>query len=219
MANHEGMLASAKYIAETVLAPSARQNDREGRFSIEAISALGEAGPHCGLMLPAELGGSGLGPRSPSRRSPRRSPKRTLGRHGLSDARCRRDDRCRSAPRASFRHPARDRRRPASVDPGIQRGRVAQPFLGAGLARATQRRRRAPHSQKIVGDERRTRPKLRGLGAVSRKAPARRIRPFTSFPRKRPAYRSRSLGRSWAACQRLRADDPGGLRGIGPSFS
>ena len=63
MANHEGMLASAKYIAETVLAPSARQNDREGRFSIEAISALGEAGL-LGLTLPEEVGGCGLGPHS-----------------------------------------------------------------------------------------------------------------------------------------------------------
>jgi alkylation response protein AidB-like acyl-CoA dehydrogenase len=54
------MLASAKYIAETVLAPSARQNDREGRFSIEAISALGEAGL-LGLTLPEEVGGCGLG--------------------------------------------------------------------------------------------------------------------------------------------------------------
>ena len=36
---------------------------KEGRFSSEAVDALGRAAL-LGLMLPAELGGSGLGPRS-----------------------------------------------------------------------------------------------------------------------------------------------------------
>ncbi len=47
----------------SVLAPAARQNDKEGRFSSEAVDALGRAGL-LGLMLPTEFGGSGLGPRS-----------------------------------------------------------------------------------------------------------------------------------------------------------
>jgi alkylation response protein AidB-like acyl-CoA dehydrogenase len=61
--NHETALAQATEIAAGVLAPAARQNDKEGRFSSEAVDALGRAGL-LGLMLPAELGGSGLGPRS-----------------------------------------------------------------------------------------------------------------------------------------------------------
>jgi alkylation response protein AidB-like acyl-CoA dehydrogenase len=61
--NHEIAVANARQIAERVLAPSARQNDKEGRFSADAAGALGEAGL-LGLMLPAEAGGSALGPRS-----------------------------------------------------------------------------------------------------------------------------------------------------------
>ena len=61
--NHEAALSSAKDIAERVLGPASRQNDKEGRFSTEAVEALGGAGL-LGLMLPAECGGSGLGPRT-----------------------------------------------------------------------------------------------------------------------------------------------------------
>ncbi len=61
--NHETALSQSREIASSVLAPAARQNDKEGRFSAEAVEALGRAGL-LGLMLPAELGGSGLGPRT-----------------------------------------------------------------------------------------------------------------------------------------------------------
>jgi alkylation response protein AidB-like acyl-CoA dehydrogenase len=61
--DHETAVAQAIEIAASVLAPAAKQNDKEGRFSSEAVDALGQAGL-LGLMLPAELGGSGLGPRS-----------------------------------------------------------------------------------------------------------------------------------------------------------
>ncbi|SDR58798.1 Acyl-CoA dehydrogenase [Rhizobiales bacterium GAS113] len=61
--NHETALSKAKEIADRVLAPAARQNDKEGRFSTEAVDALGRAG-FLGLLLPAEFGGSALGPRS-----------------------------------------------------------------------------------------------------------------------------------------------------------
>lgn len=60
---HDTVIASAKQIADGVLAPAAWQNDKEGRFSSEAVAALGGAGL-LGLMLPAEIGGLGLGPRS-----------------------------------------------------------------------------------------------------------------------------------------------------------
>src|SRR6185295_16430087 len=49
--------------AGSVLAPAAGQNDTDGRFSTEAIQALGKAGL-LGLLLPADLGGAGLGPRT-----------------------------------------------------------------------------------------------------------------------------------------------------------
>ena len=54
---------AATDIARLVLAPAAAKNDKLGRFSIEAIEALGRAGL-LGLMLPAEVGGAALGPRA-----------------------------------------------------------------------------------------------------------------------------------------------------------
>jgi alkylation response protein AidB-like acyl-CoA dehydrogenase len=61
--DHETALAKAREIADGVLVPAARQNDKEGRFSTEAVDALGRAGL-LGLMLPAEHGGAALGPRT-----------------------------------------------------------------------------------------------------------------------------------------------------------
>jgi alkylation response protein AidB-like acyl-CoA dehydrogenase len=61
--NHETALSKAREIADRVLAPAARQNDKEGRFSTEAVAELGRAGL-LGLTLPAEFGGTGLGPRT-----------------------------------------------------------------------------------------------------------------------------------------------------------
>src|ERR1051325_471552 len=61
--DHETAQAKAKEIAERALAPNARQNDKDGRFSTEAVDALGRAGL-LGLTLPAAVGGPGLGPRT-----------------------------------------------------------------------------------------------------------------------------------------------------------
>jgi len=56
-------VAKAKEIADRVLAASAAANDKAGRFSEDAVDALGEAGL-LGLTIPVEHGGSGLGPRA-----------------------------------------------------------------------------------------------------------------------------------------------------------
>ena len=61
--NHDAAVEKAQEIASRVLTPSAGQNDKTGRFSSEAIESLGGAGL-LGLMLPVEIGGSGLGPRT-----------------------------------------------------------------------------------------------------------------------------------------------------------
>jgi alkylation response protein AidB-like acyl-CoA dehydrogenase len=53
----------AKDIAEKTLAPAAAKNDKDGRFSTDAVSALGSAGL-LGLVVPTESGGAGLGPRA-----------------------------------------------------------------------------------------------------------------------------------------------------------
>src|SRR6266481_1346443 len=60
---HDAAVLKAQEIASRVLAPSAGQNDKVGRFSTEAVESLGESGL-LGLMLPVEVGGSGLGPRT-----------------------------------------------------------------------------------------------------------------------------------------------------------
>jgi alkylation response protein AidB-like acyl-CoA dehydrogenase len=59
--NHETAVSKAREISDRVLSQAARQNDREGRFSTEAVDALGRAGL-LGLMLQAHFGGAGLGP-------------------------------------------------------------------------------------------------------------------------------------------------------------
>jgi alkylation response protein AidB-like acyl-CoA dehydrogenase len=61
--NHETAVSNAKEIADRILAPMARQNDKEARFSSEAVAALGPAGL-LGIMLPIDVGGSALGPRT-----------------------------------------------------------------------------------------------------------------------------------------------------------
>lgn len=60
---HDAAVSKAQELASRVLAASAGQNDKVGRFSSEAVTSLGESGL-LGLMLPVEVGGSGLGPRT-----------------------------------------------------------------------------------------------------------------------------------------------------------
>jgi alkylation response protein AidB-like acyl-CoA dehydrogenase len=60
---HDAAVLKAREIASGVLAPSAGQNDKAGRFSTDAVTSLGQAGL-LGLLLPADFGGSGLGPRT-----------------------------------------------------------------------------------------------------------------------------------------------------------
>jgi alkylation response protein AidB-like acyl-CoA dehydrogenase len=60
---HDAAVAKAREIASRVLAPSAEQNDKAGRFSAEAVESLGDSGL-LGLLLPGDLGGAGLGPRT-----------------------------------------------------------------------------------------------------------------------------------------------------------
>jgi alkylation response protein AidB-like acyl-CoA dehydrogenase len=60
---HDAAVSKTQEIAGRVLAPSAGQNDKLGRFSSEAVESLGESGL-LGLMLPVDIGGSGLGPRT-----------------------------------------------------------------------------------------------------------------------------------------------------------
>jgi alkylation response protein AidB-like acyl-CoA dehydrogenase len=60
---HDAAVLKAQEIASRVLTPSAGQNDKAGQFSTDAVEELGESGL-LGLMLPVDVGGSGLGPRT-----------------------------------------------------------------------------------------------------------------------------------------------------------
>jgi len=60
---HDAAVSKAREIASGVLAPFAGQNDKAGRFSTEAVKSLGVSGL-LALMLPADFGGSALGPRT-----------------------------------------------------------------------------------------------------------------------------------------------------------
>lgn len=60
---HEAAVLKAREIGSRVLAPAAAENDKMGRFSTQAVESLGESGL-LGILLPADIGGSGLGPRA-----------------------------------------------------------------------------------------------------------------------------------------------------------
>ena len=60
---HDSAILDAKEVATRVAIPNAGQNDKAGRFSTEAVDSLGKSGL-LGLLLPANVGGSGLGPRT-----------------------------------------------------------------------------------------------------------------------------------------------------------
>jgi alkylation response protein AidB-like acyl-CoA dehydrogenase len=60
---HETAVLRARDIADRVLVPAAGSNDKAGRFSIEAVTSLGDSGL-LGLILPTDVGGSGQGPRA-----------------------------------------------------------------------------------------------------------------------------------------------------------
>ena len=61
--DHETAVSKARDIADRILAPAARQNDKDARFSSEAVAALGSGGL-LAITLPTGAGGSALGPRT-----------------------------------------------------------------------------------------------------------------------------------------------------------
>ena len=61
--NAQSATSTASRIAQDVLAPAAADNDKQARFSTDAVEALGRAGL-LGLLLPSDVGGAALGPRA-----------------------------------------------------------------------------------------------------------------------------------------------------------
>ena len=138
--NHETAVSNAKEIADRILAPAARQNDKEARFSSEAIAALGPAGL-LGIMLPTEVGGSALGPRTLAAVIATLAEVGRIRRDGLFDARVRHRNDCGGPSGCRGRADAEGHFGRQTPDhPGIQRSRIAQPLLGACLASEAQRR-------------------------------------------------------------------------------
>ena len=94
MMSHKRCLQGRKRSPISSTRAGRRANDKDGRFSTEAIEALSEAGL-LGLTLPAELGGSALGPRT---RHGRYCQRRCVGGDDFPDAQPRRS--LRSPPRS-----------------------------------------------------------------------------------------------------------------------
>jgi alkylation response protein AidB-like acyl-CoA dehydrogenase len=61
--DQETAVLRAKQVADEVVAPHAGQHDRDGTFPTESVTMLGTAGL-LGMMVPQEIGGSGLGHRA-----------------------------------------------------------------------------------------------------------------------------------------------------------
>jgi alkylation response protein AidB-like acyl-CoA dehydrogenase len=61
--DHDAAVATAKRIADEIVAPGADKHDRDASFPSDAIAALGKSGL-LGLAVPMERGGQGLGPRA-----------------------------------------------------------------------------------------------------------------------------------------------------------
>ena len=168
--NHEAAVSNAKEIADRVLAPAARQNDKEGRFSSEAIKALGPAGL-LGIMLPADVGGSALGPRTFA------AVVSALAEADASVAMVYLMHVCATATIAAARNGAAVAPTLKEIAAGRHLSTLAFSEAGsrshfwAPVSRARRNGGRSPHhGQKILCDECRPSAQLRGLGA----GPARR---------------------------------------------
>src|SRR6266851_4625184 len=187
--NHETAVSNAKEIADRILAPAARQNDKESRFTSEAVAALGPAGL-LGIMLPTEVGGSALGPRTFAA---------VIATLAEADA---------SAAMVYLMHMSAT----ATIAAARPGATVAQALLGACLASEAQRCKRAPHGQEIMGDERRSRAKLCCLGASSGRKESNGFDPLSCRQRYARTVCRRPMGRSRDARQCFRADEPRGVR-------
>ena len=95
----------------------------------------------------------------------------------------------------------------------VQRGRIAQPLLGARVAGAPQRRGRAHHRQKILGDECGTCEQLRCILALAGGCRADQLDTLSRRFGLEGSVGCRAVGRLRDARQRLSADCSRELRG------
>ena len=162
--NHEIALSRAREIADRVLAPAARQNDNEARFSTEAVDALGRAGL-LGLTLPNEFGGLGLGPRTFA------AVTATLAEADASVAMVYLMHMCAAATIAAARPGAAVAQILAEIASGTHLSTLAFSESGsrshfwAPLSRAPQRHWRRYYGEEVVGDERGLLSELCGFDA------------------------------------------------------
>ncbi len=193
---HDAAILKAQEIASRVLAPSAGQNDKAGRFSSEAVGALGEAGL-LGLMLPVDVGGAALGPRTFA------AVMATLAEADASVAMIYLMHILGTAVISAARPDSAQAVTPILqqigagrhfVDSCFQRSRIAQPFLGTNITCAPQRRRSAHQRQKIVGDKRRPYAELCGVGAGPRRNGTYSIRRCILLQRRRAASQLQGPG-------------------------
>ena len=190
---------------------------RKARFSSEAIKALGPAGL-LGIMLPADVGGSALGPRTFA------AVVATLAEADASVAMVYLMHVCAAATIAAARNGAAVAPTLKEIAAGRHLSTLAFSEAGsrshfwAPVSRARRNRGRSPHhGQKVLCDERRPSAQLCGLGAGPGGHGPYRLDALSHSKRRTRAVGRGRLGRSWFAGQRLRADDPRGLRSCRPS--
>ena len=196
--NHETALSNAKEIADRVLAPAARQNDKEGRFSTEAVEALGRAGL-LGLMLPAEFGGSALGAARFA------AVTAALAEADASVAMVYLMHICAAATIAAARPGAAVAQTLKEIAAGRHLSTLAFSEAGsrshfwAPVSRARRNGAGVQHyGQEILGDECRSRAELCRFIARARRGELPPIRRSTLFQRSVAGFRSQAPGTAWA---------------------
>ena len=205
--NHQIALSKAGEIAERVLAPAARQNDRDGSFSTEAVGALGQAG-FFGLTLPTEFGGLGLVPRTFA------AVTATLAEADASVAMVYLMHICAVAAIAAARPSAAVAQILKEIASGGHLSTLAfsepgsRSHFWAPVSRARRNGAgRAYYGEKVVCDQRWTRAELRGLVACARRCRSYRFDALPCSGRRTRTFGGGFLGRLGATGQRLRSND------------
>ena len=212
--NHDAAVSNAKDIADRVLAPAARQNDKDGRFSSEAIKAFGPVGL-LGLMLPANIGGSALGPRTFA------AIVSALAEADASVAMVYLMHGCAAATIAAARNGAAVAPTLKEIAAGRHLSTLAFSETGSRShfwAPVSRARRNAAGVHITAKKSFVTSAGQADSYVVSALAPhgagPTRLHALSCSKKRARTFSRRRLGRPWFAGQRLRADDPRGLRGF-----
>ena len=213
--DHETAVSRAKDIADRILVPAARQNDKDARFSSEAVAALGSSGL-LAITLPIDIGGPGLGPRTLA------SVIATLAEADASTAMVYLMHICATATITSARTDATTASTLKEIAAGRHLTTLAFSEAGSRSHFWAPVSRGKRHSANVRITAKKSWVTSAGHAqsyVVSALAPDGKgpteLDPISCCKQQPRIVGRRSLGRFWHARQRLRADEPRGLRGRG----